>query len=147
MVPATKSATIVLQSITQYFKFVTPYYKVVLCTTKHFKVLQTTSLYYKVLPRTRKYESILQRTTLYYKVLVCTSPRHMKRLVHCAAQPMGCKTQTFGQPKSFFSPAPIADYERGTDAETFKSGKACWEAATEKTLLVHWCSIDQKVMA
>ena len=32
--------------------------------------------------------------------------------------------------RSFFSPAPIANYEKGTDSETAKAGKTRWQVAT-----------------
>ena len=46
----------------------TKYWKVLLCTTN-----SSTTLYYKVLLCTTKYYSVLQSTTLYYKVLLCAT--------------------------------------------------------------------------
>ena len=69
----------------------------VLSITKYYSGLQSILPYYKILLRTTKQccvlQSILQIITRYYKVPQSSSPRHMKRPVHCAEQPMRCKTQ------------------------------------------------------
>ena len=101
--------TAVLQSISLYHKVPlrstkyycapqssTKYY--ILCTTKYYKVLPRTTQY-KILLCTTKYSCVLQSSTKYYSVLQSitpqkalqstykvqqsSTPRHMKRPIHC----------------------------------------------------------------
>ena len=51
----------------------TPYYTVLQCTTQYYNVLQSIALYYKVLLRTTQYYNLLHSTTMYYKVLLRTT--------------------------------------------------------------------------
>ena len=65
------------------------YYDPVLQSTiPYYKVLQTTTTLYSA-PRSQCW-SVLQSTTLYQFVWWS---QHMKRPVHCAEQPIGCKRQ------------------------------------------------------
>ena len=112
--------TAVLQSISLYHKvplrstkyycapskfdkvLYTLYNKVLQSTTPYYTV-QNTSLYYQVFLRTSKFYKVLLRTTesitpqkalqSTYKVQQSSTPRHMKRPIHCGGQPMVCKTQ------------------------------------------------------
>ena len=96
----------VLQSTTLYYTVLqrtTPHYKI-LQSTRYYSILQSISKYYAVLLRPKKCFKALLRTTKYYSVLQSRSvlqsttkyysvwkSQHMKRHLHSAEQPMGCK--------------------------------------------------------